>query len=167
MSPTLKKTATELTAARLRLFFFLSVLLRRSEMSLSIELLMNFLVTFSPGTMPECRRKEAQWRRACGFHGHTGRVGHFDGPDKFEVLRWLLAAGTESLFTPEHLWVYPAGVLRFHGGSIRHYCGFYLHRYVHRYVYKLSWRLTNSCKWPNYLNLVWSFRKRHSNTHNA
>lgn len=149
------------------LFFFRSALLRRSEMLLSIELLMNFLVTFSPGTMPESRRKEAQRRWACGFSGHTGRLGHFDCPDKFEMLRWLLAAETESLFTPEHLWLFPVGGLRFHGGSIRRYCGFHLHRYVRRYVCKLSLRLTNSCKWPNYLNLVWSFRKRHSNTHNA
>lgn len=27
-----------------------------------------------------------------GFNGHTGRLGHFDRPDKFEMLRWLVGS---------------------------------------------------------------------------
>lgn len=73
--------------------------------------------------------------RVCGFNGHTGGMGHFDCPDKFEMLRWLLAAGTMSLFRPEHLWVSPAGL--FTSTVVRLF--FLLRRSMHRYVCKLSW----------------------------
>lgn len=116
--------APELTAARLRLFFR-SAFVRRSEALLSIELLMDFLVTFSPGTVRECRCEEAQWRGFIeGVWVYTGLTGHFDCPDKFEMLRWLLAAGTGTVFRPKHLWVFPVGFLRDNGCLIRQYCIF-------------------------------------------
>lgn len=112
--------------------------------------------------------KEAQWRRVYrGCVGLTGQMAHFDSLDKFEALRWLLAAGTRSVRTETPVG-FPRRVsalyLFFNWTLLRFF--YYLPRYMYRYVCKLCLRLTNSYKSPDSVNLVRSFRKRRSNAHN-
>lgn len=74
--------------------------------------------------------------RMCGFNGHTGRTGHFDWPDKFEMLRgcwqqepWAYSARNTCGVSPTRLCA-----------IIQRYCSLFLRSYMQRYVCKLSWR---------------------------
>lgn len=138
------KCAAELTAVRRRLFFFLvrQAFLSRSKMSLSIELLIHFLVTFSPWTTRESRREEPQWR---GFYrGRAGLTMYGAFWLRWQVWNAALAVGNRSAYSDRNTCGYPRRVsapLRLFNSP-----GSQFVAQIHAQVplYKLSLRLTSS-----------------------
>lgn len=123
--------------------FYFSAKVKRS---LSIELLMDFLVTLGPGAVRKSRREEAQWR---GFIEGVGRVvgltttrdvrGIFDCADKFETLRLLLAAaaaaagagaGAGARIQTGTPVLIPGGLLRLRAAALIQHDPWYNHTYI-------------------------------------
>lgn len=144
------KCAAELTAVCRRLsfpFFFLvrRAFLSRSKMSLSIELLIHFLVTFSPGMRRESRREEPRWR---GFdRGRAGLTMYGAFWLRWQVWNAALAVGNRSAYSARNTCGSPpAGFLHL-GGCLIHQDPSLLGKYMHKCLYAnylSDWRVLTS-----------------------
>lgn len=144
------KCAAELTAVCRRLsfpFFFLvrRAFLSRSKMSLSIELLIHFLVTFSPGMRRESRREEPRWR---GFdRGRAGLTMYGAFWLRWQVWNAALAVGNRSAYSARNTCGSPprrvSAPWRLFNSSRSQFVG-QIHAQVP--LCKLSFRLTSSYK---------------------